>query len=374
MIMSARLALASLVLTTLLAAGCASVHYSPGDLASTDRKLVFGRILLIRDGEEGVLRPMSTQVSLTPVESTAEARMLLESFDRDGRFRWLLAPGNHVLTMGLNPNTGEVVSCAFSVPESAMASYFGELRLVGRKRFNTIGGANVKDVRVEVRDMFEEDAPELLRLDPSLNATDVVRGIVVDISDPGSRQKYFRALLDAAPLSGPTLSSMRFEPLAAGSASSRDIEAGPGAFAFDEGKSFFAAFALPDSARFVTITSHPFGSGVIDRFRIFVPAALLLDQDFSVIETVESCTFPVPATLLPPAPAKLSGTIDLDALPRRPRYLVLYTTDQLLGSARHSSRPAVLAIPGGAIPTGLGTPVDFEAWITGKITVKALPR
>lgn len=100
---------------------------------------------------------------------------------------------------------------------------------------------------------------------------------------------------------------------------------------------------------------------ILDRLRIFSPAALLLDEDFTVVAQVEN-------GLLPPAPAKLA------ALDRRPRYIVLYTNDQLLGAARFASRPGFVSIPGGAMLTGLSVPVGFVPWITGKLTMRATVR
>jgi hypothetical protein len=168
---------------------------------------------------------------------------------------------------------------------------------------------------------------------------------------------------------------MRFEPLPAERDVSFDITGEQGVFAFPEGLSCFRAFALPPGAQAVSITSHPFSSGIIDRLRIFSPAALLLDEDFSVVARVENGLLaPVPASLLPPAPAKLAGVIDLAALDRLPRYIVLYTNDQLLGAARFASRPGFVSIPGGAMLTGLPVPVGFVPWVTGKLTMRVSVR
>lgn len=364
-----------LCLAVLLAAGCASLRYAPGTLHSTGKGLVFGKILLVRDGEVGTLSPISTPITIHELESTAEPLMIVQSFEGDGRFHWLLSPGRYVLTMGLYPPAGDVVSCSFTVPEAGRAYYFGELRLVGRKEFHTISGANVRDVKTEMRDDSKADFEALARLDPGIDRTAIGRLEVTDISEARPRQEFFRAHLDAKPLCCASLSQMRFEPLPAERDVSFDITGEQGVFAFPEGLSCFRAFALPPGAQAVSITSHPFSSGIIDRLRIFSPAALLLDEDFSVVARVENGLLaPVPASLLPPAPAKLAGVIDLAALDRLPRYIVLYTNDQLLGAARFASRPGFVSIPGGAMLTGLPVPVGFVPWVTGKLTMRATVR
>ena len=351
-------------------AGCASVHYTPGRLDSSDKRLVFGSIVLVRDGEATTLNPYGTQISLGRLESTAEPLMVLESFDRDGRFHWLLPPGDHVLTMGLNPPTGDIVTCAFTVPEAPRACYFGEMRLEGKKYFNTLSSANVRDVRVRIENRFDKAGAELLALEPGLAPRDVAVSLATDISTPERRRKFFRTRLDAAPEARGTFRDLPFVPLSPDTTFSGKVTADGGAFPFAEGKSYFMALKLPEGARSVAITSHPFLSGVMDRLRIFAPAALLLDEEFFPVARLESALAPVPATLLPPSPAKLAGVIDLTAVHGAPRYLILFTTDDLLRGARFGSRPGFVSIPGGAMLTGLSVPVGLDAWITGEITVK----
>ncbi len=357
-------------LLLLLLAGCASVHYTPGHLESSEKRLVFGSIVLVRDGEEDTLNPYGTQISLGRLESTAEPLMVMESFGKNGRFNWLLSPGDYVLTMGLNPPTGDIVTCAFTVPEASRACYFGEMRLEGKKYFNTLSSANVRDVRVRIEDRFDEAAAELLSREPGLAPPDVVISLATDISRPERRMAFFRARLDAAAEASGVFRDMPFERPVAGKAFAGKITNKAGAFPFAEGKSYFMALRLPDGARSVTITSHPFLSGVMDRLRIFAPAALLLDAEFLPLARIENVLAPVPATLLPPSPAKLAGVIDLTAVHGSPRYLILFTTDDLLRGARYGSRPGFISIPGGAMLTGLSVPVGFDAWITGEITVK----
>jgi hypothetical protein len=351
-------------------AGCASVHYSPGELESSDKRLVFGKILLVRDGEEDVLSPLGTQISLGGLESTAEPLMVLESFEKDGSFHWLLSPGRYVLTMGLNPPTGDIVTCAFTVPEEPKACYFGELRMVGRKYFNTFSSANIRDVRTRITDRFDAAAAELLRLEPGLDISDIGRIRVADISTPELRRDFFRAHLDAVPEGCGTFSQMSMERLVPGKTFSGKINGERGTFRFAEGKSYYAAFVLPDGARTVSIESSPFLSGIMDKLRIFAPAALLLDESFFPVARIESVLAPVPARLLPPKPAHLAGSIDLTQLEYRARYLILFTTEDLLRGARYGSRPGFVSIPGGAMLTGLSVPVGLDAWITGEISVE----
>ena len=91
-----------LVLAPMLA-GCAHVHFAEGAASLDGQALVFGRLVLVRDGETGTLGTFGTAVMITSMEAIDEPRQVTEPFDASGRFYWRLAPGRYLLEIGLNP-------------------------------------------------------------------------------------------------------------------------------------------------------------------------------------------------------------------------------------------------------------------------------
>jgi len=73
-------------------AGCANVGFEHGSSRPEDKSLVFGRIVLVRDGEQAVLSSFSTSIVLRNIESGDEPRLITQSFGSDGRFFWALPP------------------------------------------------------------------------------------------------------------------------------------------------------------------------------------------------------------------------------------------------------------------------------------------
>jgi len=363
------------VFAAVLLSGCASLHHSPGQALSGEESLVFGRIVLVRDGAEDVISTFSTSVKLFGLESTAEPLIVVEPFEQEGRFRWRLRPGTYVLAITLSAVTDDIFSCAFTVPSGGRAFYFGDVFLRGRKYFNTIGGANIRDVKADFQDHPARESAELLRRFPGFDAAGIGSLAVSDISGEDGRLEFFCQRLEAAPLCATRLDELAYEALPAGKAASFEIPAAQGTFAFPEGRSYFRAFALPRNARSVSLVSQPFSGGVPDRFRVFAPAALILDEKYNVLADLGSgFAAPVPASLFPPHPARLTGSIDLDGLEQRPAFLVVYTTDRLMGRTRYASRPGVITIPGGAVPSGLGVPVGLDPWLVGRITLEVSTR
>ena len=111
----------TLCLLIFLLSGCASLGYNPSGEKLADNSLVFGKILLVRDGEERAISTFGTPVTIYNLESTAEPLIVAKSFEKDGRFFWTLPPGQYVLSITLHSLTDDVFSLAFSIPEAARA-------------------------------------------------------------------------------------------------------------------------------------------------------------------------------------------------------------------------------------------------------------
>ena len=261
----------------------------------------------------------------------------------------------------------------FSVPKTAHAYYFGDLYLVGEKHFDTIGGANIRNVSAIFQDHFYAEATELQGRDPRLDNSSINKLKVIDISKAKDRQAFFLQQLNSAPICCRSMAEFPYDELWPNKTVSFVISNEQGVFPFPNGKSYFKAFALPKMTKPYTISliSRPFSAGIPDRFRIFVPAALLLDERFNIIKRIESnLVKPVQASLFPPSPAKLSGRIDLIPQQEHVWYLVLYTTPQLMGEVETATRPGFVPVSGGAIPTGLAELVELDPWLIGKITIR----
>ena len=359
-------------LLLLMLAGCANVHYAPGSAKLGERSVVFGKMLLVRDGEPSVINTFGTAVRIGRTDSIKEPGMITESFGQDGSFYWALTPGHYYITIALNLPSDDIVSFAFDVPKAKSAYYFGDLMLVGKKHFNTISGANIKDVSARFEDHFDADRAALLQRNPGLPEAAIGRLAVADISRDAGRYAAFRKLLDEAPLCCKSMAEFHFEKLAKESSETFDIGPQGGTFPFPGGRSYFRAFELPayTAPYVISLRSLVMPTGMAGKFRIFAPAAMLLDAHYNVIGTVEQNLFhPVAASILPPRSASLEGDIAITADKARARYLVVYTTDALLGRTRGTSIPGVLPIPGGALPTGISRPAWMEPWVVGRIKV-----
>lgn len=70
----------------LLTVGCAQVAFEQGNSRLDDKALVFGRIMLDRDGERTVVSPFSMPVAIRNIESADEPKILAQRFEQDGSF------------------------------------------------------------------------------------------------------------------------------------------------------------------------------------------------------------------------------------------------------------------------------------------------
>ncbi len=99
-------------------AGCANVHYEHAQGVVRNEHLVFGRIVLVRDGEGGAISVFGTPVNIAPLESTTEPLLVTEPFEKDGRFYWSLKPGLQLLNIVLHEPTDDIVRSCWTCPTS----------------------------------------------------------------------------------------------------------------------------------------------------------------------------------------------------------------------------------------------------------------
>lgn len=362
--------LIGMVMFSLLLVGCADVAYLQGSERPPGQSLVFGRMLLVRDGVSSTISTFSTAVRIDKITSTGEPPMVLQSFTDEGRFYWLLEPGQYRLTIPLHIT--DQFTFTFTVPKKAGVYYFGDLLFKGKKHFDTLGGANIKDVTAVFEDHFEAEKSTLLKQSPQLGGEYFGPLNVVDMSSKAERERVLRQVLDDAPVCCKKMANFHFEPLAFDASKTYEIGAEQGAYDFEDGKSYFAAFELPAYTKpyVISLRSQAMSSGVPGEYRIFSPAALLLDDQFNLVDRIDmGLTRAEPASLMPPRPVSLYGQISMAGPRTRARYLVFYTTPTLLGLSALSTTPGVLLIPGGALPIGIPQLVGLEPWVTGRVTV-----
>ena len=296
--------------------------------------------------------------------------MVLQSFSDEGRFYWLLEPGQYRLTIPLHIT--DQFAFTFTVPKRAGVYYFGDLLFKGKKHFDTLGGANIKDVTAVFEDRFEVEKSTLLKQNPQLSGEHFGQLNVVEMSNKTEREAVLRQVLDDAPVCCKKMADFHFEPLAFDASKTYEIGAEHGTYDFGGEKSYFVAFELPayTAPYVISLRSQAMSSGVPGEYRIFSPAALLLDEQFNLVDRIDmGLTRAEPASLMPPRPVSLYGQISMTEPRARARYLVLYTTHALLGLSSISTTPGVFLIPGGALPIGAPRLVGLEPWVTGKVTV-----
>jgi len=360
-----------------ITAGCANVHYEHGKTGLNDKELLFGKIVLNRDGEQDTISTFGTPVNISDLESIQEPLIITESFEKDGRFYWALSPGLKQLNIVLHEPSDDIISLAFAIPDAPGAYYFGDLTLSGKKHFSTLGGANIKDVSAIFADNFDTEKAELLKRNPALKTEKIKRLHVFDISKNSERAAFFRQILNDSPSCCDKMSAFKFIPLGYNDPETYAITAGRGSYGFPSGKSYFKAFALPEYAApySIHLRSLVMGGSIPGRFRIFAPNAMLLDGQFNVVQTMgPNFMHAVPASIMPPRTASLEGDIPVSAANANARYLVIYTTEQLLSHPLLTTIPGTFLVPGGALPSGIPRLAHMEPWITGKIEIALLPR
>ncbi|QID19542.1 hypothetical protein G3580_19115 [Nitrogeniibacter mangrovi] len=361
-----------------LVAGCAHVGFEHGVSRLDDKALVFGHIVLERDGERDVISALSTPVVIRNIESADEPGLVTRSFDKDGGFAWALPPGRYQLSLALSRYASELVSYAFTLDRAGTAYYFGDLVLAGTRRFDTLGGANIRQVVPRFEDRFEAATGALRAKNPQLGALAVHRLALRDMNDRQARALAYREALAARVPCCARLAALPFQPLSLTGSGTYRIGPGSPVFDFAEGRSRFLAWALPAATRPYTISLRsvvtPSNLPALRRFYIFAPAVTLLDADFHVIDHRARGLFsPVPASVLPPRAASIRATLTIDGALSGARYLIVHTTPAILESEWTTWMPGFVPIAGGALPTGLAEPVSMEPAISGEIQVAVTP-
>jgi len=146
------------------------------------------------------------------------------------------------------------------------------------------------------------------------------------------------------------MSEFRFDRLNVGDTVRFDLGAGSPAFAFETGKSYFRAFALPDARGYsVRVQSFMMGDH-IDKAYLFFPHVVTLDDGYRVVRTMAPEAFELKKSGFSEIARetwglgwKLEGTLRFGAENADERYLVVLTTDALL--ARSTSTETLRIVP-----------------------------
>ena len=357
---------------SVLLSGCANVAFDHGVSRLDGKALVFGRIVLDREGERLVISPFSMPVVIRDISSADEPRMLAQKFENDGRFYWALPPGRYQVSIVLHNYAGGVVSYSFALERSGRSYYFGDLILHGKKRFDSVGSANMRDIKPEFVNDLQGAKAELLRRNPQLDAASIDRLTVRDMTSPEQRGVAYGEVLSELRPCCVSLASLPYKKLSSGQRGEDTISSNSPVFDFPEGRSRFVAWELsaPSMQNTVALRSVVTPSGLpgTGQFYIFSPAVMLLDENFNVLADLQRGLFvPVPASMMPPRSASLQARIPLNAQTARVRYLVVYTTRSIIEGAWSTSRPGFVPIAGGVLPTGIPIGVVMEPAISGII-------
>lgn len=352
--------------------GCAEVTFEQGKSQLDGKSLVFGRILLDREGERLAVAPFSMPVALRKVDSSDEPQMLLEGFEKDGTFRWALPPGVYQFSLVLHSQPGGVVSYAFNVDKPDRAYYFGDLTLFGRKWFDSLGGANMRDVKPVFVDSFADAKTQLLGQNPQIDATAVQRLPLKNMLDPVERSALYSEAMEQLEPCCAEYAQLAYTELPLSQRSSAQIGPNSPVFLFPEGMSRWVAWRLPVSTEgktlFLRSAVTPSASAGTGHFYVFSPMVMWLDEKFGVLDEPRFGLFsPMAASLTPPKSASLEASFSLTGSLARARYVILYTSRAALQQSLRTTRPGVVPIAGGVLPTGVPLGVVMEPAIAGVV-------
>lgn len=352
--------------------GCAQVAFEQGESQLDGTSLVFGRLLLDRDGERLVVSPFSMPVALRKIDSSAEPKMLLESFDKDGSFRWALAPGLYQFSLVLYSQREGVVSFAFNVEKPGTAYYFGDLTVYGRKKFDSLGSANMRDIHPVFVDAFAEAKAQLLSLNPQIDATAVHRLLLNNMLDPFQRGELYAEAMEQREPCCAEYSQLAYTKLPLAQRVSARIGPDSPLFRFPEGNSRWVAWELPLSTEGKTLVlrslATPSALAGTGHFYVFSPIVSWLDENFSVLDEPRRNLFsPMPASLAPPRSAALEASIALTGNLARARYVIMHTGRSVLEQPWRTTRPGTVPTPAGVLPTGMPLEVEMEPAISGVV-------
>ncbi len=370
------LAIWTLLLTVLLG-GCAQVAYQHGASALTEKSLLFGRVVLDREGEKSVISTFSTPVVIRNIETADEPGLVTQSFEKDGSFYWAMPPGRYQVSFVLTPYADGIPSFAFTLAKPGAAYYFGDMTFSGKKRFRTLGAANITDIETHLEDRLDQAKMYLLQKNPQLQSAPVEKLALRNMADPRERTTVYGDALSAKKPCCQGLAQLPYKRLAGAASSSEKIGADSDVFDFPAGRSRFVAWELPRMPGPYTITLRSLvtPSGLFGgRFYIFSLAVMLLDDEFNVISNQEQGVFKaVPASLIPPQSASLQADIPISGQTAQAKYLILYTTPSIIEGRWRTSMPGIMPIAGGVLPTGGALPVTMEPAISGIVEVKINP-
>lgn len=352
--------------------GCAQVSFEQGKSRLDGKSLIFGRILLDRDGEMLAVSPFSMPVALRKVDSGDEPKMLLEGFEKDGSFRWVLPPGLYQFSLVLYSQPGGVVSYAFNVDKPDRAYYFGDLTLFGRKRFDSLGGANLRDVKPVFVDSFADAKSQLLGQNPQIDATAVQRLPLNNMLDPVQRSALYSEAMEQLEPCCAEYAQLAYTELPLSQRISAQIGPNSPVFRFPEGMSRWVAWRLPVSTEgktlFLRSAVTPSALAGTGHFYVFSPMVMWLDEKFGVLDEPRFGLFsPMPASLTPPRSASLQASFPLTGGLAKARYAILYTSRAALEQSLRTTRPGVVPIAGGVLPTGMPLGVVMEPAIAGVV-------
>lgn len=166
--------------------------------------------------------------------------------------------------------------------------------------------------------------------------------------------------LTNAPICCESLAQLPYKDIGFGTSDSIKLDSSSAVFQFSTGKSYFAAFRLPQFTSSYTITVQSYALGeTIDKAHIFYPQVDLLDDKFNLVTRSNPHDFvlnksPMAEQKTWGLPLRLEGSVT--AHNPAIKYVVVYTTTELLDSRTpHVTRRVVpIILPGtvGAIPTG----------------------
>ena len=167
-----------------------------------------------------------------------------------------------------------------------------------------------------------------------------------------------------AAISCKSVKDFEFESLAIGESKSFDINEKSPVYLFDTGKSFFKAFALPQTSYpyQVSISSYMLGDRIKSAY-IFYPQAATLNEDFEVVRSTDSRSFQLQKAGFAETIKetwglmyKIEGRISFTEENKTEKYLIILTTDELLMTKTPLAawRSVPIIFPGvvGAIPVG----------------------
>ena len=161
-----------------------------------------------------------------------------------------------------------------------------------------------------------------------------------------------------------SMEKFSFEPLEIGDSKSFNLNETSPAYQFSTGKSYFKAFLLPQSPYpyVIVIRSYMLGDH-IDSAYIFFPQVITMNKNYELIRATDPRTFKLEkAGFIETTKEtwglmyKLEGEMRFTEDNNDERYLIIQTTDELLGAKTSLStwRTVPVILPGivGVVPTG----------------------